>query len=61
MKGDPVSCLLVIPVSVNLFTWRLVAGFPPRQPEFDRMSGHVGFVVDNMSVQVFPKYFYFPC
>jgi hypothetical protein len=34
----------------------LVAGFPPRRPEFKPGSGHVGFVVDKVALgQVFSK------
>jgi hypothetical protein len=41
---------------------RLVDGFPPRWPEFDPRSGHVGFVVDEVALgQVFSEYFCFPC
>jgi hypothetical protein len=41
---------------------RLVACFPPRQPGFERGSGHVGFVVDKATLgQVFSEYFSFPC
>jgi hypothetical protein len=29
---------------------RLVAGFPPRGPEFEHGSGHVGFVVDKVAL-----------
>jgi hypothetical protein len=40
---------------------RLVAGFPPRRPGFDPRSGHVGFVVDKVTLgQVFSD-FGFPC
>jgi hypothetical protein len=40
----------------------LVAGFPPRLPEFDPGSGHLGFVMDKADpVQVFAGYFGFPC
>jgi hypothetical protein len=39
-----------------------VAGFPPRQPEFESSSGHVGFVVDKVALgQGFSEYFGFPC
>jgi hypothetical protein len=35
----------------------LVAGFPPRRPEFDPRSGHVGFVVDSVAMrQGFSEY-----
>jgi hypothetical protein len=38
----------------------LVAGFPPRRPEFEPVSGHVGFVVDKVTLgQVFSEYFGF--
>jgi hypothetical protein len=38
----------------------LVAGFPPRRPEFEPTSGHVGFVVDKVILgQVFSEYFGF--
>jgi hypothetical protein len=41
---------------------QLVAGFPPRRPEFDPGSGQVGFVVDKVALgQVFSEYFGFPC
>jgi hypothetical protein len=41
---------------------RLLAGFPLRRPGFEPGSGHVGFVVDKVSLgQVFYKYFGFPC
>jgi hypothetical protein len=40
---------------------RLVAGFPPRRPEFEPGSGHVGFVVKMALGQVFSEYFSFPC
>jgi hypothetical protein len=41
---------------------RLVAGFPPRRPEFQPRSGHVGFVVDKVALgQGFSEYFGFPC
>jgi hypothetical protein len=41
---------------------RLVAGFPPRRPGFDLSSGHVGFVVDKVTLgQVLSEYFDFPC
>jgi hypothetical protein len=41
---------------------RLVAGFPPLRPVFDPRSGHVGFMVDNMTrAQVFPYYLVLPC
>jgi hypothetical protein len=41
---------------------RIVAGFPPRRPGFDSVSGHVGFVVDKVALgQVFFEYFGFPC
>jgi hypothetical protein len=37
------------------------SGFPPRRPGFDPMSGHVGFVVDEMSLgQFFLDYFGLP-
>jgi hypothetical protein len=36
--------------------------FPPRQPWFERRSGHVGFMVDKVALgQVFSEYFGFPC
>jgi hypothetical protein len=39
---------------------RLVAGFPPRRPRFHPRSGHVGFVVDKVTLGlVFPEYFGF--
>jgi hypothetical protein len=39
----------------------LVAGFTPRQPEFDPRSSHVGFVVDKVALwQVFSSYLGFP-
>jgi hypothetical protein len=35
---------------------RLVGGLPPRRPEFDPGSVHMGFVVDKMALgQVFPR------
>jgi hypothetical protein len=41
---------------------RLVAGFPPRRPGFDPVSGQVGSVVDKVALgQVFSEYFGFPC
>jgi hypothetical protein len=40
---------------------RLVAGFPPRRPGFEPRSGHVGFVVDKVTLgEVFSEYFGFP-
>jgi hypothetical protein len=40
---------------------RLVAGFPPRRPEF-APEQHVGFVVDKAALgQVFSEYFGFSC
>jgi hypothetical protein len=37
-------------------------GFPPRRPGFDPKSGHVGFVVDNVTLgQVLSQCFSFPC
>jgi hypothetical protein len=39
-----------------------VLKFPPRQPEFQPGSGHVGFMVDKMELgQVLSEYFGFPC
>jgi hypothetical protein len=39
-----------------------VAGFPPRRPDFEPRSGHVGFVVVKVAlVQVSYDYFGFPC
>jgi hypothetical protein len=41
---------------------RLIAGFPPRRPEIELMSDHVGFMVDKVALgQVFSEYFGFPC
>jgi hypothetical protein len=41
---------------------RLVAGFPPRRPRFDPVSGQVGFVVDKVALGLFySEYFGFPC
>jgi hypothetical protein len=41
---------------------RLVDGFPPRRLGFDPRSGHVGFLVDKVTLrQVFSEYFGFPC
>jgi hypothetical protein len=41
---------------------RLFAGFPLRQFGFEARSGHVGFVVDKVTLgQVFSEYFDFPC
>jgi hypothetical protein len=41
---------------------RLVSGFPPRRPEFDTRSSHVGFVVEKTVLrQVSFEYFGFPC
>jgi hypothetical protein len=38
------------------------SGFPPRRPEFEPRSSHVGFVVDKVALgQVFSEYFGFPC
>jgi hypothetical protein len=38
------------------------SGFPPRQPKFEPGSGHVGFVVEKVTLgQVFSEYFSFPC
>jgi hypothetical protein len=35
---------------------RLAAGLPPRRPEFDPWSVHVGLVVDKVALrQVFPR------
>jgi hypothetical protein len=40
---------------------KLVAGFPGPRPEFESMSGHVGFVVDKVALgQVPSEYFGFP-
>jgi hypothetical protein len=40
---------------------RLAAGLPPRRPELEPGSGHVGFVVDKEALgQVFSDYFRFP-
>jgi hypothetical protein len=40
---------------------RLVASDPTRQPRFKPRSGHVGFVVDKVTLgQVFSEYFGFP-
>jgi hypothetical protein len=40
----------------------LVAGFPPRRPGFDPVSGQVGFVVDKVALgRIFSEYFGFPC
>jgi hypothetical protein len=36
--------------------------YPPRRPGFVPRSGHVGFVVDSVTLgQVFSEYFCFPC
>jgi hypothetical protein len=44
------------------FLKRLVAGFPPRWSELELRSGHVGFLVDKVTVgQVFSGDFNFPC
>jgi hypothetical protein len=41
---------------------RLDAGFPPRRPDLDPTSGHVGFVADKVALgQGFSEYFDFPC
>jgi hypothetical protein len=41
---------------------RLVAGFPPQRTGLDARSGHVEFVVDEVTLgQVFSEYFNFPC
>jgi hypothetical protein len=41
---------------------QLVASFPPQRPRFKFKSGHVGSVADEVAlVQVFSKYFGFPC
>jgi hypothetical protein len=41
---------------------RLVAGFPPWRPGFESMSGHMGFVVDEVALgHVFSEYFGYPC
>jgi hypothetical protein len=41
---------------------RLVAGFSPRRPWFEPISGQVGFVVNNVALgQVSSVYFSFPC
>jgi hypothetical protein len=41
---------------------RLVAGFPPRRPEFKTGSSHVGFLMDKVALgQVFSEYFGFSC
>jgi hypothetical protein len=43
------------------YAW-IVAGFPPRRPEFDPRSGHVGFVVNKVALgHVYSEYFGFPC
>jgi hypothetical protein len=40
----------------------LVIGYPPRQPKLELRSGHVGFLVDQVSLRrVFSKYFDFLC
>jgi hypothetical protein len=40
----------------------LVPGILPRRPGFDPRSGHVGFVVDKVTLgQVFSEYVGFPC
>jgi hypothetical protein len=45
-----------------LWLRRLVAGFPPRRPKFEPRSGHVGFVVDKVSLgRVSSEYFGFLC
>jgi hypothetical protein len=39
---------------------QLVVGFPPRRPGFEPKSGHVGFLVNKVTLrQVFPEYFGF--
>jgi hypothetical protein len=39
---------------------RLVAGFPPRWPEFDPRSSHMGFVVNKVELgRIFSEYFGF--
>jgi hypothetical protein len=39
-----------------------MAGFLSWRPEFDSMSGHVGFVVEKIALElVFSGYFGFPC
>jgi hypothetical protein len=41
---------------------RIVAGFPARWPWFEPRSGHVGFVVNKVTLgQVFSEYFGFTC
>jgi hypothetical protein len=40
---------------------RLVAGFPPRQPEFEPVLCHAGFMVDEVAVgQAFSECLDFP-
>jgi hypothetical protein len=36
---------------------RLVAGFPQRRPGFEPRSGHVGFVVDNVALRHWGRFF----
>jgi hypothetical protein len=53
----PVFSSKIIKV-IKAVAWlrRLVVGLPPRRPGFDLGSVHVGFLVDNVTLeQVFPR------
>jgi hypothetical protein len=51
------SIVVVVPLIM-----RLVAVLLPRRPGFEPRSGHVGFVVDKVTLgHVFSEYFGFPC